>query len=457
MDYLDYDLLIEDNLTIKASSKDDSIEGKLQLDNDNKKEIEYAVTKLEDTNSRIEKDWLKNVGTKLANALFTQEIRNHFYDVKSKAHNKGIRVRLNIKSPEISRYPWEALFDNGRYMAVELETPLTRFIPNVAPTKKTFDKPVKILMIAANPSDPKLPAINVEREIEVITESLQNGIDNGIIKLDVERRGNVRRIMDQLNNENYNIIHFIGHGVFKDGLGYLALEDNTGGLDIANHERIGDIFLNEKSLGLIVLNACQGAATSTSKAFTGLAPELIRRGIPSIIAMRYSITNQMAHHFSREFYKNLPRIPFDENLQRVRQSILVNQLADPREFTAPILFMNAPDGMIFQPANEEAQTLIVKPALELKLKELREQYNELIGGSEVIDVKDFWLLIMDIYKEYKRDLDRKALKRIEETQIRVPVLIRKYNEKQRSGLGEGATEVEQTIISNFKLIREAIE
>jgi hypothetical protein len=93
----------------------------------------------------------------------------------------------------------------------------------------------------------------------------------------------------------------------------------------------------------------------------------------------------------------------------------------------------------------------------LKLKELREQYNELIGGSEVIDVKDFWLLTMDIYKEYRRDLDKKALKRIEETQIRVPILIRKYNGNLRSGLGERATEVEQTIISNFKYIMEAIE
>jgi hypothetical protein len=461
MDYINYDLTIQDDLTTIAYSNGTSAMGKLQLNEQVKRDIEYAVGELDVESSPITESWIEMVGTKLADALFTEEIKSHFYTVKSQDSDKGIRIRLKIESPQISEYPWEALYENGRYLAVAIETPLTRFIPNDKPSNRNFGKPLKILVIGANPSTAGLPAINVNREIKVIEDSLRGHVNNGTIKLDIERVGTVTNIGNHLNQQEYNIIHFIGHGVFKDDVGYLALENEgeSSELELADHKKIGQIFQNQRSLGLIVLNACQGAAIGTSKAISGLAPELVKIGIPSVIAMKYSITNQTSILFSREFYSNLPRMPIDENLQRVRQAILVNTTANPRDFITPILFMRALDGVIFKPNPEdtEADTLTVRVPLKDKIEELKKTYEKLESGSRTTDVKDFWLLTREIYSKYSNELDRGIFSIIRTIRLNVPILIKNRDDALRLGQNDNAKGSERAIMLNFSDLMDALK
>ncbi len=288
---------------------------------------------------------IESIGTLLADALFTSEIKKHFDKIQLEATNekKGVRILLGIEWPKASNYPWEALYKDNKFIATFKGTSLARFIPNIPTPKRNFDKPLKILIISSSPSDKLTPYVQAEQEIEIIEKSLKKEIDSGAIILDTERIGEVNRIMEDLNIKPYNIVHFIGHGVFENGVGKLALQDKDGRLDLADHEIIGRMFLNQTSLCLVVLNACEGAATSSSKVFTGLAPELMRTsGIPSVIAMRYSITIDTAKRFSEVFYKNLPDKGIEEAMQLTRSTISVQ--LDPtirKDFIIPILFMNA--------------------------------------------------------------------------------------------------------------------
>ncbi|MDJ0737025.1 MAG: CHAT domain-containing protein [Nostocaceae cyanobacterium] len=52
-------------------------------------------------------------------------------------------------------------------------------------------------------------------------------------------------------------------------------------------------------------NSCQGATVSSHQAFAGTAPNLVRRGIPAVIAMQYNIWNSTAKLFADEFYRKL--------------------------------------------------------------------------------------------------------------------------------------------------------
>jgi CHAT domain-containing protein len=468
MDYFDYELLIQNDLTIKATFNGISELSTLKFEEESKKDIEYMIQRLDNTTSKLKKDDIKNIGTLLADKLFTTNIKKHFSKAKREAANKGLRIRLKIESADISNFPWETLYYEDKYLAATIDTPLTRYITVNSETafKKEYSKPIKILIIGASPAAVGLPTVQVEREIQAMENTLQEAIDNGFIKLDKEPLGEAKKIMNHLNNEQYNVIHFIGHGVFKDNKGYLALEDEKGGLDIADHQRIGQMFQNQKSLGLVILNACQGAipstlenfSISTYRGFGGLAPELIKvAGVPSVIAMKYSITNQMAHDFSKIFYTNLPKRPIDEIIQLVRQNILVDSKADPREFSAPVLFMNAPDGIIFSPAETlDAQAMAISPSLGVKIEQLKNYYEQLVSASEAVTPKGFWMLLWNIYKENRKELDPIILRRLENMINRVPALLKEQEEALFDGLDERALSRQQTIMRNFNNLMSTI-
>jgi hypothetical protein len=456
MDYLDYDLTIRGDLTVTASANGNDAKGRLQLDKEDKRIIEYGITLFGDDERIIDKDWIKDLGTKLADALLAGDIRSHFYAVKSQASDKGLRIHLRIESSELSEYPWEALYENGRYIATSIETPLTRFIPLPKDNlnRKMFSKPLKILVIGSNPSVADFQGVEIEREIYLIQNALERNLMDHNIELDIERDATVSNILHRFRQEQYNIIHFIGHGIFKDNTGYLALvNENDGGMDIADHRRIGQILQNQNSLGVIVLSAAQGAEFSTSRAFTRLAPELIRVvGIPSVIAMRYRITNRMAHLFSKEFYNNLHRMPIDETVQRLRQTILVDSTSDPRDFVVPILFMSIRDGMIFRPAEDEGtQRLTERPALRDKIEGLKRAYEKLVRADPDIDVKDFWLLIRDMYLNYTNELGKKVADMVQQMTVEIPILLTTRDRGMQIGDMEGVIKNEQII--RFRFLR----
>jgi len=367
LDYVNYNILVEKNLTVLANyNGSPTMKSKLELDELEKQELDYFITDLENPDAKIKEGRLKAIGIKLAKALFTKEIRDQFYLVQKKAGAKGVRIRLTVNHPKSRSYPWESLYLNHRYLALDEETPLTRFIPNGTFEKKEIRKPVKMLVVGAQPAKRGLPTVHVARDIKNIEDALNEHKENGTIHLDLIRIGTVPNVLDQFKKTQYNVFHFIGHGIFENGTGKLAFESPEGKYDPVDHVRMGQMLMNQREMGLVVLNACQGAATSTSDVLTGLAPELIKmRIVPSVIAMRYSITNQMANLFSREFYPNLLKKPIDQNLQSVRHTISVHPKSATADFLAPVLFLNAPDGVIFKPKLPSPPT----PAPEKKIKE----------------------------------------------------------------------------------------
>jgi len=44
----------------------------------------------------------------------------------------------------------------------------------------------------------------------------------------------------------------------------------------------------------VILNACQSSASSSTQPMVGLAPNLVRRGLPAVVAMQYSIYDDTA-------------------------------------------------------------------------------------------------------------------------------------------------------------------
>jgi hypothetical protein len=95
---------------------------------------------------------------------------------------------------------------------------------------------------------------------------------------------------------------------------------------------------------------CSSGKVDEARAFQGLAPQLVRAGVPAVVAMQYPLADDAAMAFAEEFYR---RLCMGENSGRVdvavtyARNLLAILYPDNRCFAAPVIYTHAPDGVIF--------------------------------------------------------------------------------------------------------------
>lgn len=299
----------------------------------------------------------KEMGDRLYRSILGPEIRARLRESVAEAQSQGaigVRIRLHLdKAPELATLPWEFLHDpdhvSDRFVALAKETPLVRYLrlPE-RPRPLSVTPPLKILLVVANPSDQRFDELDVEGEVRRLDEALRPQIDAGRISLTRLPVATVKALQDELGENEYHILHFIGHGRFdhenQDGL--LAFEGERGGAYEVSAESLGALLHNEPTLRLAVLNACEGGRGAIADAYAGMAQTLLRSGVPAVVAMQYPISDRAAIVFSRQFYRNVAQgQPVDAAVTDAR--LAVNLQVNQVEWATPILYMRASDGRIF--------------------------------------------------------------------------------------------------------------
>ena len=348
MNYQDFQLLITNEHRIRASSEQGDEWSDLQLDNNT---LELALQLIE--KGATDSELLKGVGGELYRALFPNKINGQFRATLAAAAGAGnaVRLRLLFQSPDLAALPWEFLYDESTnsFLANNTNTALSRYIdvPLGKRDLKAASRPLKILLVISSPSN--LDKLDAAEEERLIREALSKHIDAGEIELDVLTEATIRNIHQHLRAKPYNVFHFIGHGVFRNDKGHIALVEPDGRAKLMDDENFANFFLGNNTLGLAVLNACQGATVSSNRAFAGIAPNLVRRGIPAVVAMQYSILDTTACLFADEFYRTLALgWPVDAAIQTTRNTISMEVGLDKPDFGTPVLFMRAKDGLIMR-------------------------------------------------------------------------------------------------------------
>lgn len=370
INYQDFQILVDNN-TIRASSEQGEVSEVFSL---NKNEIKLALKLIE--SEQTDKELLKALGNTLYHALFPNQINARFHATLAGAasNNQSVRLRLIFQSPEIAALPWEFLYDEGTnsFLANNTQTVLSRYI-DVPLLKRELigaSLPLKVLLVIASPSN--LPKLDTTGEEQLIKEALQKHIEAGQIELDVLHLATSSNIRQKLREKPYNVFHFIGHGEFKSNQGYIALVDENGKAKPLDDENFSNFFLGNNSLGLVILNSCKGATISDHQAFAGTAPTLVRRGIPAVIAMQYTIYDNTAKIFADEFYRTLALgYPIDAAIQTTRNAISIEVGLETRDFATPVLYMRAKDGIILNglvQSNPNQPPDEFKPLIEEKLK-----------------------------------------------------------------------------------------
>ena len=158
------------------------------------------------------------------------------------------------------------------------------------------------------------------------------------------------RISDSLLEQRFHAFHYIGHGDFRDDEALIQLNAGDGGVEYVNHEHFSGLFQNHPTMKLVVLNSCKGAELSPHSPFVGMAPQLLRKGIPAVVAMQYAVSDDVAVLFAREFYRSLfrgwARGRIEVAISHARERVAA-EFPDDRDIAAPVLFMRAREGVLF--------------------------------------------------------------------------------------------------------------
>jgi tetratricopeptide (TPR) repeat protein len=294
---------------------------------------------------------MKSFGALLFQEALSGAVKDFYQRCQSQADRDrcGIRLRLALDQ-SVDDLPWEFLCLDDDFVALNPKSPVVRYIEGTAPCSLVkVEYPLKVLVVIAKPSD-EVP-LDTDAEKNSITDALRPLAEQGLVELDfIEGNDTWEKLMDALLPNRTHILHFIGHGAFddKNGEGVLIMADADGKTMVLDSERLRVLVQGKSRLALIVLNSCLGTQGGDAQPFSSVAAGLVKSGIPAVIAMQFEISDVAAQAIAETFYTSLAlNMPVDAALTEARRRIFLSD-RNSLEWATPILYMQVPDGQLFE-------------------------------------------------------------------------------------------------------------
>lgn len=363
MEYEDFALRIEeknDHYQVEAVSHLGRARREFSLPFD-RRDIRDVVDGISDTIARrrrpgtVLENRLERFGQQLFDSLFQGEVLSLFNDAYLAAgrEEQGLRVKLSLLPAELAALPWEFMYNPARnfrrFLALLGETPVVRHVEDANSPRPVREllPPLRILGMVARPKD--LPPLDWEHEKRRIEQPLQEIIDRGLVWIDWLESGSLGALRDALSRRDhqYHIFHFVGHGQFDEQHqeGVLLLEGPDGYQQAVDGEVLGLELFNHRYLRLAFLNACQSAQVALENPFAGVAPALVRAGIPAVAAMQFALTDESAAAFSYQFYHSLSQgHPVESAVASARMALFPRRTG---EWAIPVLYLSIPGDQVF--------------------------------------------------------------------------------------------------------------
>jgi len=271
---------------------------------------------------------------------------------------------------EFVRYPWELLHNGEHFLLASGVFTLTRAllrpdepVSNELPVRT----PLRILYLSATPGD--CVSLDTGRSLEALGRALANLTETEDVILDkleqvtydqlveyMASYGGVSRLNDAETTIPCYVVHFDGHGAYgrlcpnthcgrlneidarqcdcgaslkgSKPQTYLSFCDEEGNNRYIDTQTLRDLFASS-DVRLAVLSACETAALSCETrrhqiSFDStLATALVMAGIPAVVAMPFSVEDDLSATFVYHFYEALAEgHMLEEALARARHAML---------------------------------------------------------------------------------------------------------------------------------------
>jgi len=195
---------------------------------------------------------------------------------------------------------------------------------------------LKILFASANPAGD----LNLDSEHRAIKESIEASPYSEYIEISTQLACQFNDLIDAMNREKPDIIHFSGHGTGEDGLVFSSphsdttitinketLQEKQIGIQRVSGEILKDIFATANdNLKLIILNACLSKSQ---------AQEIVKE-IDFVIGMNTAIKDTTATIFARRLYQSLASdVLVERSFTQAKTQV---KLEAPNETQTPMIF-----------------------------------------------------------------------------------------------------------------------
>ena len=290
-----------------------------------------------------EKAAVAEIGVCIAEDVLGQDIFKKLWESESQ---RTLRIQLPGASEEenhlvaaLARVPWEIAKPRVEAATLGERNLLVRVVhdmqaPTSRPVELAPDESLRVLFVFAEACGSRpLGARKERRELLRLFEKeiypkrrvVAHFLTHGVTR---------ERLIDQIQQHNgYHIVHWSGHG----NLNLLELAKPGGAKDLLSGGELLDLFADAGGFlpRLVFLSAChsgdilrvkdwkdflavaQGKEPGTKEAetkdldlqvqpgFTGTAHALLHGGVPSVVAMRYTVGDDYARELAVEFYRAL--------------------------------------------------------------------------------------------------------------------------------------------------------
>jgi tetratricopeptide (TPR) repeat protein len=230
--------------------------------------------------------------------------------------------------------------------------------------------PLKMLFITALPEnlDESGKMLQIEEEqtrlIRAIGALEATGDKEPKIVIEFLENASLPELDKALHARQHDIVHISGHGAYHAATnkGVLYFENEAGDEEQVSGAALGETLRKHQCVKLLILSACETAIAGSEG---GVIEQVAAYGVPSIVAMRFAVTDDGAKVFTTELYTQLAKgLSLTRALAYAREALL-QDIAQRREQTPHILHI----AEWFTPVVYQNQALGA-------LIDVKEEYNE---------------------------------------------------------------------------------
>ncbi|HED04573.1 MAG TPA: CHAT domain-containing protein [Candidatus Fraserbacteria bacterium] len=229
-------------------------------------------------------------------ALYIPRSTHGYLTALLEAHPEA-PLRLETEGP-VRALPWELLHNGEDFLSLLL--PLARTPVQMLENPRGFIGSVRRVLLVSPQSDLDQAAGEIGTIYQVLTGEL--GLQVEVLAgLDASKAELVRA----LRAGNFDALHYSGHSCHdpdRAGASYLIL---NGGRKLRADELRR--LAQESHLKLVFLNSCASGSTVgwAGEGVAGLADAFVQNGIPSVIGMRWPVSDRGARTLALAFYHEL--------------------------------------------------------------------------------------------------------------------------------------------------------
>ena len=301
------------------------------------------------------------------------------------SHSQGIamgqrvplRVRLDVRDPDLIGVPWEVMQSQPGVPAISLgrEVMFSRTTSDVGPLGELRSaQMVNVLVVLGREATiaGDLPdgygdgqQLRLEQEAAVVRnvlESVSRFATTAGCFVDTIVQPTPGELVAKLKSGQYNVFFYAGHGqpAPDGGMLWLRSDGAMSGTELAG-------VLVQCGVRLAVFNACWGALPDSGAGGaiprSSLAEVLLHHGVPAVLAMRDSITDEEALTFIQTLAQALAeRQSIDRAVAIARQNLLTVFKFNQQAWTLPVLYMHPEfDGELVPPLPEGLTQIPMNP------------------------------------------------------------------------------------------------